>query len=137
MAKDVSFAARVKSLRKMKGMTQDEVVAVLRNSGYKISKSGYQKWEKEEGLKRPPNIVALSALAEYYEIPVHLLIDWQFQSSDKAPGTIDHFTDIDLLPEEKIDTLKNLYDMLLTDHLNATNANSKGVKDDNSLPFPW
>jgi hypothetical protein len=58
-----------------------------------------------------------------------LLIDWQFQSSDKAPGTIDHFTDIDLLPEEKIDTLKNLYDMLLTDHLNATNANSKGVKD--------
>jgi|TARA_R110002126_G_scaffold42792_5_gene123163 transcriptional regulator with XRE-family HTH domain len=129
MAKDVSFAARVKSLRKMKGMTQDEVVAVLRNSGYKISKSGYQKWEKEEGLKRPPNIVALSALAEYYEIPVHLLIDWQFQSSDKAPGTIDHFTDIDLLPEEKIDTLKNLYDMLLTDHLNATNANSKGVKD--------
>tara|TARA_R110002050_G_scaffold125598_1_gene245404 strand:+ start:2105 stop:2518 length:414 start_codon:yes stop_codon:yes gene_type:complete len=129
MAKDVTFAARVKSLRKMKGMTQDEVVAVLRNSGYKISKSGYQKWEKEEGLKRPPNIVALSALAEYYEIPVHLLIDWQFQSSDKAPGTIDHFTDIDLLPEEKIDTLKNLYDMLLTDHLNATNANSKGVKD--------
>jgi len=128
MARDVSFAARVKSLRKMKGMTQDEVVAVLRNSGYKISKSGYQKWEKEEGLKRPPNIVALSALAEYYEIPVHLLIDWQFQSSDKAPGTIDHFADIDLLPEEKIDTLKNLYDMLLTDHLIATKAN-KGVDD--------
>ncbi len=130
MPRDVSFAARVKSLRKMKGMTQDEVVEVLRKANYKISKSGYQKWEKEQGLKRPPNIVALTALAEFYEIPVHLLIDWQFQSSDKAPGTIDHFTDIDLLPEEKISTLKSLYDMLLNDHLIATKTKAnKGVDD--------
>ena len=128
MAKQVSFASRVKSLRKLRGLTQDEVVVVLNESGYTISKSGYQKWEKEEGLKRPPNIVALTALAEFYQVPLHVLVDWDFQSNDKTAGTIDYFSDIDLLPAEKIQTLKNLYDMFHDDQT-SKKTTEKGDKD--------
>ena len=123
MAKQVSFPVRIKMLRKLKGMTQDEVVAVLGKRGYKITKSGYQKWEKEGGLKRPPNSVATKALAEFYEVPEHLLMDLNFQDSDGKPNTIDYFAEIDLLPEEKISLLKTLYDMFLNDQLNATKKN--------------
>ena len=128
MAKQVSFASRVKSLRKLRGLTQDEVVVVLNESGYTISKSGYQKWEKEEGLKRPPNIVALTALAAFYEVPLHVLVDWDFQRNDKTAGTIDYFSDIDLLPAEKIQTLKNLYDMFHDDQT-SKKTTEKGDKD--------
>lgn len=112
--KQVSFATRIKMLRKVHSMTQDDVVAVLRESGYKITKSGYQKWEKDGGLKRPPNIVALTALADYYKVPVHILIDWEFQGADDRPlGKIDYFKEVDFLPEEDYEALKNLYDLFL------------------------
>ena len=117
MAKQVSFAMRCRSLRKIKGLTQEEVVAELNTRGFTISKSGYQKWEKDlGGLKRPPNIVALTALAELYEVPIHVLVDYDYQKKEEGPlGALEHFVDIDLLPPDKIELLKNLYDSFQRD----------------------
>ena len=112
MAKQVSFAMRCRSLRKIKGLTQDEVVVELKTRGFTISKSGYQKWEKDlGGLKRPPNIVALAALADLYGVPIHVLVDFDYQKKEDGQlGALEHFVDIDLLPPDKIELLKNLYD---------------------------
>ena len=117
MAKQVSFAMRCRSLRKIKGLTQEEVVAELNTRGFTISKSGYQKWEKDlGGLKRPPNIVALTALAELYEVPIHVLVDYDYQKKEEGHlGALEHFVDIDLLPPDKIELLKNLYDSFQRD----------------------
>ena len=99
MAKQVSFAMRCRSLRKIKGLTQDEVVLELKTRGFTISKSGYQKWEKDlGGLKRPPNIVALAALADLYEVPIHVLVDFDYQKKEDGQlGALEYFVDIDLL----------------------------------------
>tara|TARA_Y100000401_G_C8305261_1_gene216536 strand:+ start:476 stop:877 length:402 start_codon:yes stop_codon:yes gene_type:complete len=116
MAKNVPFATRVRSLRRARGFTQDEVVAGLQGKGFTISKSGYQKWEKIGGLKKHPDIVALSALAELFEVPVHVIIDFDFQKADQTyPGALDYFVDIDLLPPDKIEILKTLYDSFQKD----------------------
>jgi transcriptional regulator with XRE-family HTH domain len=111
MAKRVPFAMRVRSLRKARGFTQDEVVAGLSEKGFPISKSGYQKWEKTGGLKKHPDLVALSALAELFEVPVHVIVDFDFQKNEELfPGALEHFVDIDLLAPDKIELLKNMYD---------------------------
>jgi len=108
---------RCRSLRKIKGLTQDEVVVELKTRGFTISKSGYQKWEKDlGGLKRPPNIVALAALADLYEVPIHVLVDFDYQKKEDGQlGALEHFVDIDLLPPDKIELLKNLYDSFKKD----------------------
>ena len=43
-------------------------------------------------------------------------IDFDFQKNEQTyPGALDHFVDIDLLPPDKIEILKTLYDSFQKD----------------------
>ena len=111
MAKQVTFAMRCRSLRKIKGLTQEklEYKRLLVKAAIKMGKG--LRWF--EATTKHRGVDSLSrALRSANPCAGGLRLS---EKEEGHLGALEHFVDIDLLPPDKIELLKNLYDSFQQD----------------------